>query len=283
MRIIVNCTGGGSHSMMLLDSTTVHDLKQHIERKEGVPVHQQLLLFAGQVLCPDSALLLDHLGLDKFSLAHEVVVYMQRQLAEPVLVYLCQPGPAPCQLHAETVEAHSTLANIMGLLQQRKLASRPFPVAAGAASTQRQGPAAARASTHSSRSSVADSSSGGAGTGSAGESAAGGSVILPSCVVVKRQDGSCCSRVRVTEGCSISQLQDTIQQVEGVAPSHLSFCQAQDGCLHVVWGPSADSSSNSHTVYNRSSMPQTTMLVKKDIGNQSMPLSALVKEQAVMP
>jgi hypothetical protein len=38
----------------------------------GVPVHQQLLLFAGQVLCPDSALLLEHLGLDKFSLAHEV-------------------------------------------------------------------------------------------------------------------------------------------------------------------------------------------------------------------
>jgi hypothetical protein len=38
----------------------------------GVPAHQQLLLFAGQVLCPDSALLLDHLGLDKFSLAHEV-------------------------------------------------------------------------------------------------------------------------------------------------------------------------------------------------------------------
>lgn len=52
--------------------------------------------------------------------------------------------------------------------------------------------------------------------------------------------------------------------LQDVAPSHLSFCQAQDGCLHVVWGPSADSSSNSHTVYNRSSMPQTTMLVSRE-------------------
>jgi hypothetical protein len=33
-------------------------------------------------------------------------------------------------------------------------------------------------------------------------------------VVVKRQDGSCCSRVRVTESCSVAELQATIQQVE---------------------------------------------------------------------
>lgn len=38
----------------------------------GVAVGQQLLLFAGQVLCPDTALLLEDLGLDRFSLAHEV-------------------------------------------------------------------------------------------------------------------------------------------------------------------------------------------------------------------
>jgi hypothetical protein len=145
----------------------------------------------------------------------QVVVYMQRQLLEPVLVYLCQPGPAPCLMHPEIVESHSTLANIMALLQQRKLACRPFPAstAAGAvdAAATAAGGAAARSSTHSSaRSSVADTSSAGGSSGGAGSSSA----ILPSCVVVKRQDGSCCSRVRVTESCSVAQLQATIQQVE---------------------------------------------------------------------
>jgi hypothetical protein len=153
----------------------------------------------------------------------QVVVYMQRQLAEPVLVYLCQPGPAPCQMHPEIVEARSNLGNIMALLQQRKLASRPFPAAAAAAAaaaSAQQQMLAPRGSTHSSvasaRSSVADSSSGYASSaGSTQRSASSsGSAILPSCVVVKRQDGSCCSRVRVAEGCSIAELQATIQQVE---------------------------------------------------------------------
>jgi hypothetical protein len=216
----------------------------------------------------------------------------------------------------------------MALLQQRKLASRPFPAAAGmnaaAAGAQRQAQAAGT-SIHSNRSSISKSSGGGAAPG-AENTTASGSAILPSCVAVKRQDGSCCSRLRVTGGCSIAELQATIQQVEvshlalnagctaaagmstlcqtftlhlcqsssrirythlkgsfipashilqplppvtlssilqGVAPTHLSFCQAQDSCLHVVWGPSTDSSSNSHTVYSRSSMPQTTMLVSR--------------------
>lgn len=38
----------------------------------GVPADQQLLMFAGRQLFPDSALLLDHLALDTYSLAHEV-------------------------------------------------------------------------------------------------------------------------------------------------------------------------------------------------------------------
>ncbi|KAF6263369.1 hypothetical protein COO60DRAFT_459029 [Scenedesmus sp. NREL 46B-D3] len=247
MHIIINCTGGGSHSMMLLESTTVLELKQHIERKEGVSVHQQLLLFAGQVLCPDSALLLGNLGLDRFSLAHEVVVYMQRQLAEPVLVNLCQPGSAPCQMHPQIVEARSSLANVMALLQQHKLAGRPFPVAAGAGvksktAGERRHESAGVGAPHSAGMSLGSASS------------------------------------------SVTELQVVIHQVEGAAPTHLSFYQAQDGCLHVVWGPSTDSSSNSHTVYSRSSMPQTTMLLQaKDAGSQCFPLSTLVKKQAVMP
>lgn len=38
----------------------------------GIPPANQALLFAGQVLGPDSALLLDELHLDSFSLSNEV-------------------------------------------------------------------------------------------------------------------------------------------------------------------------------------------------------------------
>jgi hypothetical protein len=38
----------------------------------GTPVGNQALLFAGRHLGPDSALLLDELQLDSYSLAHEV-------------------------------------------------------------------------------------------------------------------------------------------------------------------------------------------------------------------
>lgn len=38
----------------------------------GIPVSNQALLFAGRHLGPDSALLLDELQLDSYSLAHEV-------------------------------------------------------------------------------------------------------------------------------------------------------------------------------------------------------------------
>jgi hypothetical protein len=144
-------------------------------------------------------------------------------------------------MHPEIVEAHSTLANIMALLQQCKLASRPFPAstaagassaAANAAGEQQRGSAggaAARSSsTYSSavsaRSSAADTISGVAGSGSA---------ILPSCVVVKRQDGSCCSRVCVTESCSIAELQATIQQVEVRRAGHLAAAGAA-GCAAVA-------------------------------------------------
>jgi hypothetical protein len=198
-------------------------------------------LFNWVACCPHCMLLLLLL-----LLLLQVVVYMQRQLAEPVLVYLCQPGPAPCQMHPEIVEAHSSLANIMALLQQRKLASRTFPAAAAAAAAAaasgQQQMLAPRASTHSSvastRSSVADSSSGGGCSAGSAQGSAGstGSAILPSCVVVKRQDGSCCSRVRVTEGCSIAELQATIQQVE-VRQLKLSSvaCSAAEVMVLMEW------------------------------------------------
>lgn len=38
----------------------------------GVPADQQLLMFAGRQLFPDTALLLEHLALETYSLAHEV-------------------------------------------------------------------------------------------------------------------------------------------------------------------------------------------------------------------
>jgi hypothetical protein len=38
----------------------------------GTPISNQALLFAGRQLGPDTALLLDELQLDSYSLAHEV-------------------------------------------------------------------------------------------------------------------------------------------------------------------------------------------------------------------
>lgn len=119
---------------------------------------------------------------------------MQRQLSDPLRVYLSQPGTAPSQQQAEMVEASSTLRNIMGLLTTRHLTTRPFP----------SDPSAAAAGEAKSTSAAADCSS----------CNSTGSVVLPSCVVVKRQDGSCCSRVHVTEGCTVQELVETVEQVE---------------------------------------------------------------------
>eukprot|EP00878_Enallax_costatus_P043598 GHUV01051626.1.p1 GENE.GHUV01051626.1~~GHUV01051626.1.p1 ORF type:complete len:257 (+),score=87.20 GHUV01051626.1:404-1174(+) len=256
---------------MLTENTTVLDLKQHVARKEGVSPDQQLLMFAGRQLFPDSALLLDHLALDSYSLAHEVVVYMQRQLSEPLRIYLCHPGTAPTQQQAEMVEASSTLSNIMNLLTTRHLSTRPFPTTAAALGS--AAPAAANK----------PRAAGLASAGGTDSAVSSGSAILPSCVVVKRQDGSCSSKVHVTEDCTVQQLVETIEQVEGVSASHLTFYQAPDGCLHVVYGPSADPCVNTHTVYSRSCKPQPPMQVKGPGSSNNVPYSSLVKEQAVMP
>lgn len=128
----------------------------------------------------------------------QVVVYMQRHLHEPLRVYLCQPGTAPTQQQAEMVEASSTLSNIMNLLTTRHLVSRPFPSAAVAT---------AAAASKAKASSAAPSAS--SADGSSNPNA-----ILPSCVVVKRQDGSCCSKVHVNEACTVKQLVEAIEQVE---------------------------------------------------------------------
>jgi hypothetical protein len=57
---------------MLLDTTTVSDVKQLVADKEGFEPSRQLLRFAGRPLAPDSARLLGDLGLDQYSLAQEV-------------------------------------------------------------------------------------------------------------------------------------------------------------------------------------------------------------------
>jgi hypothetical protein len=77
-----------------------------------------------------------------------------------------------------------------------------------------------------------------------------------------RQLACCAVTLVLCDGTAVMRASTvTILLLQGAPPTQLSFCQAQDGCLHVVWGPSVDSSRNSYTVYSRSSMPQTTMLV----------------------
>lgn len=182
----------------------------------GIPPGNQALLFAGRTLCPDSALLLDELQLDRFNLAQEAVIYMQPLLSQPVRVYLAQPAgasstaasataTAPRQVFCEVVEAGSSLANILLLLVQRGLA-QPHQQPQQQHRPQQQPPT--------------DSSS--------------------MAVVVKRQDGSGCPRVHVHEGCTIQRLQETIWAAEGVAAGTLTFCQqAHDGCLQVAFTAAA--------------------------------------------
>lgn len=139
----------------------------------------------------------------------QVVVYMQRQLSEPLRVFLCQPGPGPCRQHPEMVEASSTLSNIMQILTTRQLTTRPFPVQELAMfQATSQSPAGSNAR----NSSCSTANSG--GTDMMRQGASSGSVMLPSCVVVKRQDGSCCSKIHVTESCTLEELIMNIIQIE---------------------------------------------------------------------
>jgi hypothetical protein len=138
---------------------------------------------------------------------------MQPQLSQPVRVYLStQPGGsnAKQRLFPEVVEASSTLENIQQLLTQRQLTCMPFPPPAqGQHNSSTGGSAAAAAgSAHgSARTSSSSSSSGGAAHAGAG-------AIGSSNVVVKRQDGSCCSRVQVDEGCTVQALLEAVWEVE---------------------------------------------------------------------
>lgn len=140
----------------------------------------------------------------------QVVVYMQPQLSQPVRVYLStQPGGsnAKQRLFPEVVEASSTLTNIQQLLTQHQLTCMPFPPPAqnssiGGAAT--AAAAAAGSAQGSARTSSSSSSGGQAGAGAIGSSN----------VVVKRQDGSCCSKVQVEEGCTVQELLEAVWEVE---------------------------------------------------------------------
>lgn len=137
----------------------------------------------------------------------QIVVYMQRQLSEPLRIFLCQPGAAATQ-QAEMVEASSTLSNIMSLLTTRHLTTRPFPTAAAGAASITAG--AEPASSAASKARIGGTAS----TGGKDSAVGCDSAILPSCVVVKRQDGSCSSKVHVTETCIVQQLLEVIEKVE---------------------------------------------------------------------
>lgn len=138
----------------------------------------------------------------------QVVVYMQPQLSQPVRVYLStQPGGSNAKqsLFPEVVEASSTLTNIQQLLEQRQLTCMPFPPPAQGQNGSTGGAAAAAGSAHGSAR-TSSSSSGGR--------QAGAGAIGSSNVVVKRQDGSCCSKVQVEEGCTMQELLEALWEVE---------------------------------------------------------------------
>jgi hypothetical protein len=152
---------------------------------------------------------------------------MQPQLSQSIRVYLsAQPGGAKLRLFPEIVEASSTLANIQQLLTQRQLTCTEFPpiCSQGVIST----------SAHSSgRDSRAEGAHAAARaqqevTGSSGRGAAAGSTN----VVVKRQDGSCCSRVHVDEGCTMERLLEAIWEVEvRASASATCSCDAISSCV----------------------------------------------------
>jgi len=149
------------------------------------------------------------------ALVLQVVVYMQPQLSQPVRVYLSkQPGSANCRMFPEVVEASSTLANIQDLLAERQLTCMPFPPAARSlqeagqhASTSAQQPAAPAGA-------ACTSTDGDAPTQAKGGAIEAGVAAGSSNVVVKRQDGSCCSKVCVEETCSIQELLEAIWEAE---------------------------------------------------------------------
>lgn len=135
---------------------------------------------------------------------------MQPQLSQPIRVYLsAQPGGAKLRLFPEVVEASSTLANIQELLSQRQLTCTDFPPVSSQSFTSTSDQISGRSSS-AGRAHAGEHAAQQEAKGSSGRGAAAGSTN----VVVKRQDGSCCSRVRVDEGCSIEGLLEAIWEVE---------------------------------------------------------------------
>ncbi len=68
---------------------------------------------------------------------------------------------------------------------------------------------------------------------------------------------------------------------QAVEPSSLAFMQAQDGNLHVVVWPSAESSKNCYPVFKRDPRPQPVMF-KKDPKSGQL-LTEVVTELCVLP
>lgn len=71
--------------------------------------------------------------------------------------------------------------------------------------------------------------------------------------------------------------------MQGAAPDTLAFLQAPDGCLHVVFGPSAGSAASSFPVYHRSVQPQAAMQQTHPEAGAQEPLAALSRRLCVNP
>ena len=70
MRVLVNCPSGESRLFQIDAQATVLELKQALQEQEGIPVKQQVLVFAGNTL-KDHLSLADH-NLEAYTLSDEV-------------------------------------------------------------------------------------------------------------------------------------------------------------------------------------------------------------------
>lgn len=119
-----NCGGERKHMVAACNGPQLPSAPLPIHA--GIPVKQQVLCFAGNHL-KDHLTLAEH-NLDAYTLSDEVVLYLNKRLADPKQVFLSRRDKLS-QPSAELVEADMPVGGVMALLESRGFAA-PFGTAA---------------------------------------------------------------------------------------------------------------------------------------------------------
>lgn len=124
MRVVINCPSGKSHLLQLAGDISVHDLKLRMQDIEGIPVAQQEIIFGGQGLRDECSL--SEYQIQEYTLADEVVLYLQKVIAAPLHIFL-SGHQARSRIVTEIVEEQMLLDDVQNLLVSRNLASKFEP------------------------------------------------------------------------------------------------------------------------------------------------------------